>query len=122
RNIAFGRGSTTRPSTSIAPSFLAMSSAFRDGVFFSRAHRHAAPRASGRHDGTGAGRRAVDQVYARATGACRRPRDRAHGVGEQPYSPLGRLGRHRTVAEQDARASGPDVGTLGGVEPPATRD
>src|SRR6476659_5108226 len=32
RNIAFGRGSTTRPSTSIAPSFLAMSSAFRDDV------------------------------------------------------------------------------------------
>src|SRR3954447_3113958 len=30
RNIALGRGSTTRPSTSMAPSFLAISSAFRD--------------------------------------------------------------------------------------------
>src|SRR6185312_6101646 len=56
RNIAFGRGSTTRPSTSIAPSFLAMSSAFRDVVLKSalsvvlRARRPGSTN-SGRHAG-----------------------------------------------------------------------
>ncbi|SKZ67494.1 Uncharacterised protein [Mycobacteroides abscessus subsp. abscessus] len=32
RNIALGRGSITRPSTSMAPSFFAMSSAILGGV------------------------------------------------------------------------------------------
>src|ERR671911_2714477 len=89
RNIAFGRGSTTRPSTSIAPSFLAMSSAFRDRLPYCRvavlsfrawARRCSGTVSCGRHDGTGASRRAETPVYVR-------PRPTPHmGSADSPRS------------------------------------
>src|SRR3954465_5663792 len=74
RNIAFGRGSTTRPSTSIAPSFLAMSSAIRDlvcSVGLSWARKRFRNRERLGHDGTGARDAPKDQCTwpARAAAA-----------------------------------------------------
>src|SRR6202008_5196728 len=111
-NIALGSGSTTRPSTSMAPSFLPMSSPFRALL---RGQTHTVlhePCSRDEHDGIGATGCATGPVYALIVTRRNQPPEtmKCHPNHHHPSTT-------RTSAGRLCRAERSSRPTVGGREP-----